>query len=107
MQVKDMTIEQLRDLIRHTVEQCLEEYFGDPDSGLEVKEEVKQKLLESLKRKQAEESGIQKELKLKLCQPVIPQPKRSILELEGLGKEIWNGIDAGEYVNQERDSWNG
>ncbi len=26
MQVKDMTVEQLRDLIRHTVEQCLEEY---------------------------------------------------------------------------------
>ncbi len=47
-----------------------------------------------------------KELKLKLRQPVIPQPKRSILELSGLGKEIWNGIDAGEYVNQERDSWN-
>jgi hypothetical protein len=58
MQVKDMTIDQLRDLIRPTVEQCLEEYFGDPDSGLEVKEEVKQKLLESLKRKQAGESGI-------------------------------------------------
>ncbi len=48
-----------------------------------------------------------KELKLKLRQSVIPHPKRSILELEGLGKEIWNGIDAGEYVNQERDSWNG
>jgi len=58
MQVKDMTVEQLRDLIRHTVEQCLEEYFGDPDSGLEVKEEVKQKLLESLKSKQAGESSI-------------------------------------------------
>jgi len=57
MQVKDMTIDQLRDLIRPTVEQCLEEYFGDPDSGLEVKEEVKQKLLES-QRKQAGESGI-------------------------------------------------
>ena len=106
MKVKDMTVEQLRDLIRHTVEQCLEEYFGDPDSGLEVKEEVKQKLLESLKRKQAGESGIEKELKLKLCQPVIPQPKRSILELSGLGKEIWNEIDTGEYMNQERDSWN-
>lgn len=38
---------------------------------------------------------------------VTPKPKRSILELEGLGKEIWNGIDAQEYVNQERDSWNG
>lgn len=58
MQVKDMTVEQLRDLIRHTVEQCLEEYFGDPDSGLEVKEEVKHKLLESLKNKQGGESSI-------------------------------------------------
>ena len=33
-------------------------------------------------------------------------PKRSILELRGLGKEIWGNIDAQEYVNQERDSWN-
>ena len=32
---------------------------------------------------------------------------RSIMELEGLGKEIWEGIDAQEYVNAERDSWNG
>ena len=38
---------------------------------------------------------------------VIPKPKRSILELRGLGKEIWKGIDAQKYVNQERDSWNG
>lgn len=47
-----MTVEQLQDLIRHTVEQCLEEYFGDPDVGLEIKEEVKQKLLASLQRQQ-------------------------------------------------------
>ncbi len=38
---------------------------------------------------------------------VTSKPKRSILELEGLGKEIWNGIDAQEYVNQERGAWNG
>lgn len=38
---------------------------------------------------------------------MTPKPKRSILELRGLGKEVWNGIDAQEYVNQERDSWNG
>ena len=38
---------------------------------------------------------------------LTPKPKRSILELRGLGKEIWNGIDAQEYVNQERSSWNG
>ncbi|MGK7871988.1 MAG: hypothetical protein AB4426_01315 [Xenococcaceae cyanobacterium] len=38
---------------------------------------------------------------------MIPRGKRSIMELEGLGKEIWQGIDAQEYVNQERASWNG
>lgn len=38
---------------------------------------------------------------------LTPKPKRSILELRGLGKEIWNGVDAQEYVNQERASWNG
>ncbi|WP_416670056.1 hypothetical protein [Egbenema bharatensis] len=35
------------------------------------------------------------------------KPKRSIMELEGLGKEIWHGLNAQEYVNQERASWNG
>jgi len=28
----------------------------------------------------------------------------SIMEFRGLGKEIWAGIDAQEYVRQERDS---
>ena len=35
------------------------------------------------------------------------QPKHSILELQGLGKEIWEGIDAQEYVDRERASWGG
>jgi plasmid stability protein len=29
----------------------------------------------------------------------------SILELRGLGKELWEGIDPVEYVRAERDSW--
>jgi hypothetical protein len=33
--------------------------------------------------------------------------KHSIMELEGLGKKIWQGIDAQKYVEQERQSWNG
>lgn len=33
--------------------------------------------------------------------------RRSILELQGLGKEIWQDIDAQEYIDQERASWNG
>jgi hypothetical protein len=31
----------------------------------------------------------------------------SITDLEGLGKEIWQGIGADEYVARERDSWDG
>jgi hypothetical protein len=33
------------------------------------------------------------------------QPVRSLRELRGLGKEIWEGIDAQEYVRQERAAW--
>ncbi len=31
--------------------------------------------------------------------------KHSIMELQGLGAEIWKGIDAQEYVRKERESW--
>ena len=33
--------------------------------------------------------------------------KRSLMELEGLGAEIWAGLDAQEYLDRERASWNG
>lgn len=29
----------------------------------------------------------------------------SIMELCGLGKEIWEGIDPAAYIREERDSW--
>lgn len=29
----------------------------------------------------------------------------SILELRGLGKELWSGIDAAAHVDRERSSW--
>ncbi len=35
------------------------------------------------------------------------RPLHSILELEGLGKEIWRDVDVQKYVDQERDSWGG
>ena len=31
--------------------------------------------------------------------------EHSILELEGLGAEIWDGVDAQEYVNRLRSEW--
>ena len=33
------------------------------------------------------------------------QGDRSIMELHGLGAEIWHGIDAQQYVNELRDEW--
>jgi hypothetical protein len=32
-------------------------------------------------------------------------PKHRLTELRGLGKEIWEGVDAQEYVNRLRDEW--
>jgi uncharacterized protein (UPF0216 family) len=38
--------------------------------------------------------------------PVDPKEhKRSIMELHGLGAEIWEGVDAQEYVNELRREW--
>jgi DNA-binding protein Fis len=46
MQIKDMTPQELQSLIRNTVDDTLDEYFGDPDKGKQVKESFQQKLLE-------------------------------------------------------------
>jgi hypothetical protein len=37
---------------------------------------------------------------------VAPRQQRRLSELRGLGKEIWQGIDAQEYVNRLRNEWN-
>jgi hypothetical protein len=36
----------------------------------------------------------------------VEKPKHSIMELHGLGAEIWQGVDAQEYINQLREEWN-
>jgi rRNA-processing protein FCF1 len=56
MQVKDLTIDELKTLIRETVMEALEELLPDPDEGKTVKEEFKRELLETRKRR---ETGVQ------------------------------------------------
>jgi hypothetical protein len=29
------------------------------------------------------------------------------MELKGLGKEIWEGVDVEKYIDEERNSWDG
>lgn len=43
-------------------------------------------------------AGLQKTLKGK-------KAKHTVMELEGLGADIWKGVDAQEYVRKERNSW--
>jgi hypothetical protein len=35
------------------------------------------------------------------------EEQHSIMELCGLRREMWEGVDAQEYVHRERSSWNG
>jgi hypothetical protein len=40
-----------------------------------------------------------------LRQQVTAEPQHSIMELKGLGKEVWEGIDVEKYIDKERNSW--
>jgi hypothetical protein len=61
MQVKDLTIEELKLLIQETVAETIQSLLIDPDEGRQLKLEVKEQLLDSLYRTQAGESGISAE----------------------------------------------
>jgi hypothetical protein len=61
MQVKELTVEELKLLIQQTVAETLQSFLLDPDQGKEVKPEVKQQLLDSLRRTENGERGISAE----------------------------------------------
>ncbi|MGI8505047.1 MAG: hypothetical protein ACR2LR_28560 [Hassallia sp.] len=58
MQVKDLTTDELKTLIRETVVEVLEDFLPDPDEGMTVKEELKQELLEIQRRRKTGTRGI-------------------------------------------------
>ncbi|MBA3922574.1 MAG: hypothetical protein H0X31_13100 [Nostocaceae cyanobacterium] len=58
MQVKDLTVDELKILIRETVMETLEELLPDPDRGRTLNEEFKQNLLEIRQRRDDAVRGI-------------------------------------------------
>ena len=72
---------------------------------MEVSYEHILRSVESLSR--AEQLRLISELAEYLRLAARPEARTSILDLQGLGKEIWQGIDAQDYVDHERASWNG
>jgi hypothetical protein len=65
MQVKDLTTDELKTLIRETVVEALGDLLPDPDEGLTVKEELKQELLEIQNRRRSGTCGISAEEAMK------------------------------------------
>jgi uncharacterized protein YicC (UPF0701 family) len=58
MQVKDLTTDELKELIKQTVAEALQELLSDPDAGKELKAEVKQQLLDIQQRRAVGVRGI-------------------------------------------------
>jgi hypothetical protein len=52
MKVIDLTIEELKNLIREVVDEKFKEILFDPDNGLELRDEVEQRLKVSLASKE-------------------------------------------------------
>jgi hypothetical protein len=42
---------------------------------------------------------------VKALLPSRSSRQHRITEMRGLGKDLWQGVDAQEYLNAERDSW--
>jgi hypothetical protein len=51
MQVKDLTTDELKDLIKETVAEALQDLLPDPDAGKPLKAEVQQQLLDIQQRR--------------------------------------------------------
>lgn len=58
MKVKELTVEQFKDLVQEAIEEKLEEIIDDPDLGLELREEIKERLRSSLGAMQRGVKGI-------------------------------------------------
>jgi hypothetical protein len=54
-----------------------------------------------------EQRQLMKDIEAMLQRQVESKPRHNIMELKGLGKEIWKDIDVAEYIRQEREAWNG
>lgn len=56
-------------------------------------------------RAKRERRSVAQEVTVLLTQALEPAPPVSILELRGLGKELWKDVDAAAHVKNERDAW--
>lgn len=65
-------------------------------------DDLYEKMKERAKR---ERRSVAQEVTRILTKALEEDDRPSLLELEGLGKELWEGIDPAAYVENERRSW--
>src|SRR5512146_1107119 len=56
-------------------------------------------------RAKRERRSVAQEITILLEQALEPAAPLSILELRGLGKELWHGLDGASHVERERGAW--
>ena len=58
MEVKDLSIDELKLIIQETVAETIESLLNDPDQNLDLKPEIEQQLRESLEKTKNGERGV-------------------------------------------------
>ncbi len=56
-------------------------------------------------RAEQQHRSVAQEVTRILTESLSEPPLLSLLELEGLGRDVWAGIDAAKHVAAERDEW--
>lgn len=56
-------------------------------------------------RARREHRSVAQEIIQLLGQALENDESLSILDLQGLGRDLWDGVDAADYVLRERDAW--
>jgi len=56
-------------------------------------------------RAKRERRSVAQEVIQILDQALTEPPRLSIMDLQGLGKEIWQGINSDQYIEEERRAW--
>lgn len=56
-------------------------------------------------RARRQRRSVAQEITQLLSEAIAAPPPLSILDLQGLGKGRWKGVDAGAHVAKERSSW--
>ena len=56
-------------------------------------------------RARREHRSVAQQVTVMLAEQLESPKPLSILDLQGLGRDLWAGADAGTYVERERGSW--